>query len=232
MSIISQTDQNTMELLAKVASLEDQVVALQASEAKLTAENEKLKEECDDLQKEKFCLGFDEDVHEIVDKKYIEILKVIADKSKALTDDAFKATDQLETELKIAFRDMNKVKSKMVFFEKLYKREKKENEKIKDEHKKFDEIWKTECITEQDIIDMKRQISDQCDLIKELKAKNEHEKEAVREYHKLHVADTYICGNGICKGKTYEEAKRIIIDKEGYEYWELWRKRVNWEFCN
>ena len=46
-----------------------------------------------------------------------------------------------------------------------------ENQKIKDEHKKFDEIWKTECITEQDIIDMKRQISDQCDLIKELKAK-------------------------------------------------------------
>tara|TARA_R110000803_G_scaffold137119_2_gene204101 strand:+ start:108 stop:710 length:603 start_codon:yes stop_codon:yes gene_type:complete len=42
-----------------------------------------------------------------------------------------------------------------------------ENEKIKDEHKKFDEIWKTEGITEQDIIDMKRQISDQCDLIKE-----------------------------------------------------------------
>tara|TARA_R110000824_G_scaffold88181_3_gene216824 strand:+ start:333 stop:1085 length:753 start_codon:yes stop_codon:yes gene_type:complete len=36
---------------------------------------EKLKEECDDLQKEKFCLGFDEDVHEIVDKKYIKKLK-------------------------------------------------------------------------------------------------------------------------------------------------------------
>ena len=46
-----------------------------------------------------------------------------------------------------------------------------ENEKLKAEHKKFDEIWKTEGITEQDIIDMKRQISDQCDLIKELKAK-------------------------------------------------------------
>ena len=42
------------------------------------------------------------------------------------------------------------------------------------------------------------------------------------------LADTYICGNGICKGKTYEEAKRIIIDKGGYEYWELWRKRVTW----
>ena len=43
------------------------------------------------------------------------------------------------------------------------------NEKLQ-EHKKFDEIWKTECITEQDIIDMKRQISDQCDLINKLKA--------------------------------------------------------------
>jgi len=38
-----------------------------------------------------------------------------------------------------------------------------------EQHKKFDEIWKTEGITEQDIIDMKRQISDQCDLIKKLK---------------------------------------------------------------
>ena len=38
MSIISQTDQNIMELLAKVSSLEGQVVALQASEAKLTVE--------------------------------------------------------------------------------------------------------------------------------------------------------------------------------------------------
>ena len=44
-----------------------------------------------------------------------------------------------------------------------------EIDKIKEEHKKFDEIWKTEGITEQDIIDMKRQISDQCDLIKKLK---------------------------------------------------------------
>tara|TARA_R110000765_G_scaffold231094_1_gene334462 strand:+ start:767 stop:1270 length:504 start_codon:yes stop_codon:yes gene_type:complete len=40
MSIISQTDQNTMELLAKVSSLEGQVVALQASEAKLTDERD------------------------------------------------------------------------------------------------------------------------------------------------------------------------------------------------
>jgi len=44
-----------------------------------------------------------------------------------------------------------------------------ENEKLKQEHNKFNEIWKTEGITEQDIIDMKRQISNQCALIKKLK---------------------------------------------------------------
>lgn len=44
---------------------------------------------------------------------------------------------------------------------------------LKEEHQKFDEIWKTEGITEQDIIDMKRQISNQCDLIKKLKEEND-----------------------------------------------------------
>lgn len=41
-------------------------------------------------------------------------------------------------------------------------------EKVKEEHLHFNTIWKTEGITEQDIIDMKKQISDQCDEIKEL----------------------------------------------------------------
>ena len=68
-------------------------------------------------------------------------------------------------------------------------------------------------------------------------AKNKHEQGLVKRCHEkaiaelqLRVTDTRICGNGICEGKTYEEAKRIIIDKEDYEYWELWRKRVNWGF--
>ena len=65
MSIISQTDQNTMELLAKVDEftknekvyenklfcIQQQVVALQASEAKLKAENEKLKGRVDIMEK-------------------------------------------------------------------------------------------------------------------------------------------------------------------------------------
>ena len=42
-------------------------------------------------------------------------------------------------------------------------------EKVKQEHIHFNTIWKTEGITEQDIIDMKRQISDQCDIIRDLK---------------------------------------------------------------
>ena len=45
-----------------------------------------------------------------------------------------------------------------------------EIKRLKEEHNKFDEIWKTEGITEQDIIDMKRQISNQSDLIKELQS--------------------------------------------------------------
>ena len=98
-----------------------------------------------------------------------------------------------------------------------------ENEKLKEANDTF-------------TLGAKRTIESNCKLyqeneklkaeIEKLKAKNEHEKEAVREYHKLHVADTYICGNGICKGKTYEEAKRIIIDKEGSEYWELFPLQI------
>tara|TARA_R110001606_G_scaffold245257_1_gene393252 strand:+ start:156 stop:1076 length:921 start_codon:yes stop_codon:yes gene_type:complete len=51
--------------------------------------------------------------------------------------------------------------------------------KLKEEHKKFDEIWKTEGITEQDIIDMKRQISNQCDLIKKLKKTNRMQTDSI-----------------------------------------------------
>ena len=54
---------------------------------------------------------------------------------------------------------------------------KRENKKLKAEHNHFNEIWKTECITEQDIIDMKRQISNQCDIIKKLKEEIEELKQ-------------------------------------------------------
>mgnify|MGYP003646364917 CR=1 FL=1 len=129
MSIISQTapkEQNTMELLEKVSSLEAQVVALQASEAKLEVENEVLQMQVVEGVEEIVKLSIENDPErEEYHAKNAELLKAIANKSKALID-------QLETKLKIASIDMNKVKSKMVFFEKLYKREKEENERILD----------------------------------------------------------------------------------------------------
>jgi len=59
-----------------------------------------------------------------------------------------------------------------------------ENEKIKEEHIHFNTIWKTEGITEQYIIDMKRQISNQCDLIKESKEENTQLQDELTELRK------------------------------------------------
>ena len=73
---------------------------------------------------------------------------------------------------------------------KFFNREcKEETERVMEEHKKFDEIWKTEGITEQDIIDMKRQISDQCDLIKKLKIKLQNREEMMRD--RIDERDTF-----------------------------------------
>ena len=52
MSILSETQKNIQELLAKVSSLEAQVGALQASEANLTAENEWIGYENKEIRKE------------------------------------------------------------------------------------------------------------------------------------------------------------------------------------
>ncbi len=52
-----------------------------------------------------------------------------------------------------------------------------ENEQLKQEHSKFNEIWETEGITEQQIIDMRRGISDKCEEIKKLKKEIEELKE-------------------------------------------------------
>ncbi len=58
-------------------------------------------------------------------------------------------------------------------------------EKVKQEHIHFNTIWKTEGITEQDIIDMKRQINEQCDLIKVLKEEHKELTQKQEEYYKL-----------------------------------------------
>jgi len=76
-----------------------------------------------------------------------------------------------------------------------------------DEHKKFDEIWKTEGITEQDIIDMKRQISDQCDLIKKLKEEKEENKyHAERNLRRVNIL-----------GSTIDELKEEIRILKQYQ---------------
>ena len=62
---------------------------------------------------------------------------------------------------------------------------KEEIEKAKEEHIHFNTIWKTEGITEQDIIDMKRQISDQCDIIKTLKQEHKELTQKQEYYYKL-----------------------------------------------
>jgi chromosome segregation ATPase len=62
---------------------------------------------------------------------------------------------------------------------------KEEIEKAKEEHIHFNTIWKTEGITEQDIIDMKRQISDQCDIIKTLKQEHKELTKKQEYYYKL-----------------------------------------------
>ena len=57
-----------------------------------------------------------------------------------------------------------------------------ENEKLKEEHNTFNEIWKTEGITEQEIIDLKRGHVEKSNLIKELKDKLEKSMEVWKFY--------------------------------------------------
>jgi len=78
---------------------------------------------------------------------------------------------------------------------------------LKAEHIHFNTIWKTEGITEQDIIDMKRQISNQCDLIKESKEENTKLQDELTELRKtLHSErDKFFT---LCN-KDNEEIKRL-----------------------
>jgi len=38
-----------------------------------------------------------------------------------------------------------------------------------------------------------------------------------------------VCLNGICEGKTWSEAREIIVNLEGKEYWSKWTERVGWK---
>ncbi len=37
------------------------------------------------------------------------------------------------------------------------------------------------------------------------------------------------CLDGICKGKTWEEAREFIVGKESEEYWRNWTGNVRWD---
>lgn len=43
-----------------------------------------------------------------------------------------------------------------------------------------------------------------------------------------HRADD-VCLDGICRGKTWSEAREIIVNLEGEEYWSKWTERVGWK---
>ena len=95
------------------------------------------------------CGGCSEYIKELEEKN-----KELEDEKEFWQDGEFKLTKLLSEEREKNVDLLNEIKQ------------------VKEEHKKFDEIWKTEGITEDDIIGMKRQISDQCDLIKQLKKDN------------------------------------------------------------
>ena len=91
---------------------------------------------------------------------------------------------QLEKELS-EFKSTGNNPSVIKNLQNMISKLKTENEKIKAEHIHFNTIWKTEGITEQDIIDMKRQISNQCDLIKVLKEEHRELTKKQEYYHKV-----------------------------------------------
>ncbi len=82
---------------------------------------------------------------------------------------------------------------------------KEENKKLKSEHNHFNHIWKTEGITEQDIIDWKRQISEQSDLIKDLKKENHNHIKDIEYLKEEH-------GELITKVEKFEKAITDLYD--------------------
>jgi len=90
-------------------------------------------------------------------------------------------------------------------------------EKAKEEHLHFNTIWKTEGITEQDIIDMKRQISNQCDLIKGLKEENTTLKQEHGELiHQLESIDEETKVDAENMKKLYDENTLLKQEHEKY----------------
>ena len=69
-------------------------------------------------------------------------------------------------------------------------KQKEQLEKAQEDHIHFNTIWKTEGITEQDIIDMKRQITNQCEMIKTFKEEHKQRSE-IKEKRSQLISDLF-----------------------------------------
>jgi len=118
--------------------------------------NKNLKEEINNNNFKNIISGY-EDLVDKLDKEFPELLVYCGEREWELREDLVKQ----------------------------YQTSKEELEKVKEEHIHFNTIWKTEGITEQDIIDMKRQISEQCDIIKTLKQEHKELTQKHEYYYKL-----------------------------------------------
>ena len=114
-----------------------------------------------------------------VNKKLVKDILEIHEAKDKLNSAWAKKRDEIYSDHRKEIKEIKKEKMSCEFkkLKATIEELKDENEELKEEHQKFDEIWKTEGITEQDIIDMKYQISNQCDLIKGLKEENKELKE-------------------------------------------------------
>ena len=63
----------------------------------------------------------------------------------------------------------------------------------------------------------------------ELRRDLSRETSPLKYLHKsLEDLDDIKCLDGVCKGETYQEAKKCIMKEHGRQYWREWRKRVTW----
>jgi len=167
----------------------------------LEEENKKMEEEIEEL---KSNLDYDPEQAEIVCKDFIKKLQ-----EEQLTEEnaiqyVYENTDEYDdwvygSTLYQELQEKNK-KLQLDYDTRgdIVKGLKETIDKLKEEHNEFNEIWKTERITEQDIIDWRRQISDQCDLIKKLKEENKKLKEMSRDKVRELVAE-YFCGERVSR---------------------------------
>tara|TARA_R110002096_G_scaffold343317_1_gene536297 strand:+ start:694 stop:1035 length:342 start_codon:yes stop_codon:yes gene_type:complete len=56
----------------------------------------------------------------------------------------------------------------------------------------------------------------------------EKKKKKIAEERRLTEGQGKICLDGICKGKTWDEAREFIVGKQSEDYWRTWTGNVRW----